>query len=381
MNRPLRIAHVITGLNVGGAENALCKLVENIDRTRFESNVVSLLPEGVLGERIRRAGGGVDVLGMRRGVPSPVAFLRLVGLLKRTQPDLVQTWLYHADLVGGLAGAWLGLPVLWNIRNSDLTPEVNGLLTRGVVRVCARLSRRLPAAIVCCAERAREIHERIGYDGSKMLVIPNGFDTAALRPDAAAGAAFRREVGVPEEAFLVGVIARFDPQKDHRGFFAAVQRLTEKNGERPYFVLCGDGMTRENTALSEMIPQSFRDRTFLLGRRMDLPKVYASLDLSVLPSRSGEAFPNVVGEAMACGVPCVVTDVGDAARIVGDTGVVVPPRDPAALAGGMRRIMGMSRDARRALGAHARERVCCEYDIEVMTKRYEALYARWFQRD
>ncbi|MDR1471242.1 MAG: glycosyltransferase [Synergistaceae bacterium] len=369
----IRLAHIITGLNVGGAENALCKLVENIDREKFECSVLSLLPDGALAGRIKNAGADVFTLNMKRGQPRLSSFIRMVSRLRKIRPDIVQTWMYHADLMGGIAGRILGVPVVWNIRHSNIDPMVNKLSTRLIVKLCAKMSGFIPARIAGCAVSGLDAHTALGYAAEEMVQIPNGFDTGVFRPDEAARFSFRAELGILPEARLVGVIARFDPQKDHGNFFKAAACLSEKHCD-VRFVLCGDRITPDNPILAGMIDAALEGKVFLLGRRMDVPRILAALDVSVLPSMSGEAFPNVVGESMSCGAPCVVTDVGDSARIVGDTGIVVPPRDPAALASGICSLLEMPRRERENLGARARQRIIDEYEIGAVTKMYENLY-------
>jgi glycosyltransferase involved in cell wall biosynthesis len=230
----------------------------------------------------------------------------------------------------------------------------------------------IPAGIVGCSFRGIEAHSAMGYAAEKMTRIPNGFDTEVFHPDEAARLSFRDELGVPPETPLAGVIARFDPLKDHGNFFKAAGELSRKRGDIR-FVLCGDEVTPDNLALIGMIDEALRGRVFLLGRRMDVSRILAALDISVLPS-SREAFPNVVGESMSCGTPCVVTDVGDSSLIVGDAGIAVPPRDPAALASGMAALLDMPRSERKKLGIRARQKIVDEYDIRTVTEKYENLY-------
>jgi glycosyltransferase involved in cell wall biosynthesis len=368
----IKLAHVITGLNVGGAENALCKLLENIDREKFECSVLSLLPGGALSDRVKKAGADVFSMDMKRGRPSLRACVSMISRLRKIKPDIVQTWMHHADLMGGLAGKILGAPVVWNIRYSGIDPAIDSASTRLAVKLCAMMSGFIPSRIVGCSIRGLEAHSAMGYTAEKMIRIPNGFDTEIFHPDEAARLSFREELGVPPETPLVGVIARFDPLKDHGNFFKAAGELSKKRSDIR-FVLCGDEVTSDNLALIGMIDEILSNRVFLLGRRMDVPRILAALDISVLPS-SKEAFPNVVGESMSCGTPCVVTDVGDSPLIVGDTGITVPPRDSAALASGIAAILNMHRSERKKLGIRGRQKIIDEYDIKAVTEKYENLY-------
>ena len=327
----MKIVHVITSTHTGGAEMMLLKLLSTLDREIYDPLVISLVSIGPIGEQIRSLGITVHCFGMRRGIPDIRVVWWLARLLRRERPGLIQTWMYHADLIGGLAaGLAGGIPVVWGIRMGTIFPEQFKRTTIWTARACAGLSRRLPARIVCCSEASRVVHTRMGYAADRMLVIPNGFDLGAFRPDPAAGPTLRRELGIPAPAPLIGLVARFHPQKDHATFFAAARRL-HRTYPDAHFILCGDGISWENLELAAEADQAgLRGCCHLLGRRSDMPFIQAALDFASSSSSTGEGFPNVLGEAMACGVPCAVTDVGDSALIVGDTGRVVPSRDPEA---------------------------------------------------
>ena len=371
-----RMLFVITNLNVGGAEGMLYKLLSKLDRARFEPEVVTLIGPGPIGQQIEALGIRVRVLGMRRGVPDPSAVVQLASWIRKDRPDLIQTWMYHADLVGGLASKLSsGCPVAWGIRQSDLAPNGSKYLTRMTAKMCARLSHWVPTRIVCCSEAAREVHMALGYAADKMLVIPNGMDLSMFRPNPEAASAVRAELHIPADAPIVGLAARFHAQKDHRGFVRAAGRL---HADHPdvHFVLCGNEVTWTNAQLVRWIDEAgIRHVSRLLGRRDDVPRLTAAFTLSTTASSFGEGFPNVVGEAMACGVPCVVTDVGDSARIVGETGRVVPPNNPAALAAAWRDIIDLDQEAKQRLGRAARQRIRDHFDLPSIVTRYENLYA------
>jgi glycosyltransferase involved in cell wall biosynthesis len=375
-NKPLSILYVITGLFQGGAELMLYRLLSRLDRTRFTPQVISLLDHGPIGRKIQALGIPVRSLGMKRGIPNPAVVLRLARWLRQDPPDMMQTWMYHADLVGGLAARLVGnIPVAWGIRHSDLSSETSSRLTRLTVKTCALLSQWLPDRIVCCSEASRQVHTVLGYAAEKMVVIPNGYDVETFRPNSGARASVRKGLAVSEDAPVIGMVARFDPQKDHRTFIRAAQLL---HRDRPdaYFLLCGNEVTWENQELARWIDEAgLRTRCHLLGRRDDdIPNLTAALDIASLSSAYGEGFPNVVSEAMSCGVPCVVTDVGDAALIVGQTGIVVPPRNPEALAAAWRTMLEMGREGRRHMGIAARQRIRERFDIAEVVGRYEHLF-------
>jgi len=370
----VKIVHVITGLGTGGAENMLANLVVGTDRSAFESLVVSLLPPGPLASRMAEAGVRVESLGMRRGVPGPRSLLRLTRLLRAERPDVVQTWLYHADLLGLLAAGLARVgPVAWNLRCSDMDFATTGRLTRWVVALNARLSGR-PAVVLANSARAVDVHRDLGYRPRRFEVIPNGFDTARFRPDIEARAALRGELGIDPDAPVAGMIARYDPQKDFHTLLAALA-LVRREHPGLRVVLCGDGVEPGNRALAgDVRDHGLEDAVLLLGRRADPERVHAALDVAVLSSAFGEGMPSVMGEAMACGVPCAATDVGDTAAVIGGTGRVVPPRDPDALARAVSGLLSLPAGQRLDLSRAARARIEEQYSLPGIIARYEGLY-------
>jgi glycosyltransferase involved in cell wall biosynthesis len=368
----IRVLHVITGLGVGGAEAMLAKLVARMDRTRFESMVVSITDRGVLGDTIEQGGTPVAVLGMPRGVPDPRGFFRLRTLVRKWRPDIIQSWMYHADVLTALTCRSSHIPFLWNIRCSEVDMRDYSVLAALTLRVAARLS-RWAKGIVVNSIAGRDYHQCIGFDARAWHFIPNGFDLQRFHPDAAARAALRDSVGVADDVWLVGIVARFDPMKDHATFFAAASAVAERTGA--HFVLAGDELTAPNEALRRLYARpELEGRVHLLGYRQDVEHVMAALDLFVLSSAYGEGFPNVLGEALACGVVCVTTDVGDAGAVVGDCGIVVPPRDPAALAEGIVKMLSLSAHERAELSRRSRDRMAREFSIDAVVARYEELY-------
>lgn len=370
----IRLALIITGLSTGGAQAMLLKLLQKIDRSRFAPMVISLTTTGEIGPHIDALETPVHALGMKPGTPSPIKFLRLVRLLLQLKPDVVHTWMYHADLLGGLAARFAGIKaVAWGIRHSNLSPNQNKRSTLLVMKICAYVSGWLPQRILTCSERAQSIHVTAGYSADKMVLIPNGFDLSRFQPDAGARDAVRAEIGLAPDTPIVGLVARNDPQKNHPGFIEAAARVHAALPQ-VHFVLAGTGIDRDNKALTALIEKAgLTDLVHLLGRRDDIPRLMASFELLV-SSSSGEAFPNVLGEAMASGVPCVATDVGDSALIVGSTGHIVQPGDAHALSEAIRAILELKPAERCAMGEAARRRVEQMFDIGAVVKRFENLY-------
>lgn len=370
--RPL-ILHV-SSLGGGGAETALFRLVTN-DRA-FRHHVVSLTGLERYGQPLLDAGISVTTLDLPRGRLRLAALSRLWKLMRSEQPYAVQTWMYHSDLIGGLTARMaLQRRVFWNIRHSSLSPSSNNRKTIAIAKGGALLSRLVPSRIICCADSALKTHSQLGYDPKRMIVIPNGYELGELYPDDQASGALRSSLAIPADEPLIGMIARYAPEKDHANLFAALSLLT-RTRDRFTVLLAGENITSQNSTLVSMIERSgLSDRTRLLGPRKDIRALMSALDLHVLSS-SSEGFPNVVAEAMACGALPVVTDAGDAAEIVGGHGWVVPISDPEALAQAMNEALEICQqpDESRRWRERARNRILQTYGIEQMVARYNSVW-------
>ena len=372
----MRVLHIIAGLAQGGAEAVLYRLVSATAR-EINPVVISLTNEGVYAARLRECGARVETLNMPRSRLTLKGTRALGHFITKTQPDVVQTWMYHADLVGGLVARWSGVrSVVWGIRHANLDADKNSFSTRVAARACAILSSRVPAVIACCSEQAARVHQARGYHADKFTIIPNGYDLTHFRPDEGARIRIRREWKIAPDQTLLGLVARWDPQKDHSNLLHALALLAQK-GLDFRCALVGTNMDRENPMLSRLIGQfDLGAKIVLTGPRNDVPDVMNALDLHVLSS-VGEAFPNTVAEAMACGTPCVVTDVGDAALIVGDTGWVAPPQNPNALAERIEQgLAALRREQREKLGQRCRTRIVENFSLEKMVEAYRAIWER-----
>lgn len=365
----LKVLHVITGLANGGAEGVLFRLAA-ATRERVEHAVVSLRDDGVYGERLRDLGIPVGALGMQTPAGAVLGLPRLWREVRRMRPDVVQTWMYHADLVGGGAARLAGCRnVVWGIRHSTLDGEKR--TTRWVAKVCACLSGGIPRAIVCNSEVAVRLHQEMGYRADRFRIIFNGVDLARFRPDPEARRRMRAAWGAASDETLIGMVGRWHRLKDHGTWLAALRILREQGGTWRG-VLVGPGMDGGNEGLRALIESNgLADHVVLAGALDDIPAVMNALDLHVLSSGGGEAFPNVVAEAMACGTPCVVTEVGDAGRIVGDAGWRVPPRRPDRLAEAIREAQrALQAEGWERLGARCRERMEAHFGLERMVEGF-----------
>jgi len=341
----------------------------------FHNTVLSLTNIDPIGERLKKAGIRVDSLGMSRGVPNPFSFLKLLSLIGKIDPDIIQTWMFHADLIGGIAGRISGIsPILWNIRSSPLDVSTTKKTTLWTVKACSKLSHYVPDVIVGASRTAQLEFARTGYDLYKIVFIPNGIDTDEFKPDPKAQRRLKRKLDIPDDSLLIGLVARYDPQKDHNNFIESARRLHSRFSE-VHFILCGDRVSWENRELADRITKTgIQERFHLLGRCDEITLIMASLDIATITSAYGEAFPNVIAEAMASGVPCVATDVGDTHLIVGNTGRIVPPGDSSLFSEALFEISKMDDTERRMLGGQGRARIKTEFSLSAMVSRYETLY-------
>ena len=372
----IKVMHIITTLGPAGAENMLCRIAAGMDATRFENEVVSLTGILDLAGKMNSLGVRVRTLAMKKSIPNPLLVMRLANWIRESKPDVIHTWMYHANLIGTLAAQLAGnVPVIWAIHHNAFDPRVDKRRTMLVNRACALLSRKFAARIVFCSEASLRTHKELSYAAEKLEVIPNGFDLEEVKPDPTAHESLRRELGIPANAIVIGLAARFHPHKDHRNFVQAAERLHKRMPD-VHFLLFGMGVTWGNAQLVEWIEAAgIRERCHLLGLRQDLSRLFSGMDIATTASRS-EAFPIVVGEAMASGTPCVVTDVGDSALIVENTGSVVPPEDPHALAEAWRSLIEAGPAVRRRLGIAARERVQLHFQLPAIVERYQKIYTQ-----
>lgn len=369
---PPKVLHIITGLNDGGAEAVLYRLVTR-DRDHTHA-VISLSGAGKYRPLLQEAGVAVDTLDLSPSRPSPAKLARLVQLVKHHDPDIVQTWMYHGDLLGGVAARLAGKRrIVWGLHNTTLDRHGTKWTTRQILRLNASLSRHIPARIASCSEKGVRVHADAGYAADKLVVVHNGYDIDAFCPDPEARSRIRSAFGIAEDEILLGCVARFDRQKDHANLLAAFRRVL-KSTPSARLLLVGTGMTPDNAALAELVTENnVGDRTVLCGQRPDIPAIMNGIDIHVLASAFGEAFPNVVCEAMSCGTICVATDVGDTGVIVGDAGHICPPSDPGLLAAA---ISAAIRDLKKdGIAKDSRNRIERLFSIDRMVRTYAAIWA------
>lgn len=371
------LLHVITALNVGGAETVLARLLgqDNADRAGIDQCVLSLMAPGPAGARIAAGGTPLETLSMRQGLVTPGAALRLIRVSRRLRPDLIMGWMHHGQLASWLAARSVqpAIPLIWNVRHSldDIRDEKWS--SRKVLQLGAALSKR-PAAIIYNSHAARAQYEALGYASCHSRVIPNGFDCDQYRPDPGARQRIRELFDIDGKAVLVGMVARAHPMKHPDNLVEAVCRARSA-GADIHLIIVGQGMASPDAAHSRTLASRLpRDRYTLVEGRADVAAWLGGLDILALPSAWGEGFPNIIGEAMACGVPCIATDVGDSRRIIADTGLVVPPRDAEALARALLELVAAGPEGRHRLGQAARARIIACYALRDIAAQYAALY-------
>ena len=372
----MKIVHVINGLANGGAEGVLYRLCKHDNRCQHI--IISMMDEGKYGPLLKDMGIEVYCLNMPQGCLSISGLWQLFKLICNNKPDVVQTWMYHADLIGGVVAKLADVNhIFWNVRHTNLEPGKSKRSTIWVAKVCAVISGWVPRKIVYCAHKAKAVHEAMGYKKGKAEIIANGFDLAQLSIDIAAKATFRSELGLNDDVSLIGMVGHYHPMKDHVNLIKALCLVKKENYNFKLVLIGRDLNTKNQTLLNLIRDNRLTENVILLGNRNDIPTVMNGLDLHILSS-SSEAFPNVVAEAMACGTPCVVTDVGDAALIVGESGCIVPPKEPQSLANSIMQALQEKQINQQAwlLRKEAcRNRIVDNFSMEKMIEGYRRV---WF---
>lgn len=437
-----RVLHVITTLDRGGAETFLTRLLKRMDRTAFPSAVICLSDGGVLAQNIRQMGIPLLMAGIRKGrtssspvssasssspsspdfntspasaysasctdIFSPVSgLLRMILFAGRFKPHVIQTWMYHADLAGTLLASTLsplkkGPALAWNIRQSSLEPSVNSSSSLYAARICSALSSLCPDAIISCSGIGAMNHARFGYDSSKMILLSNGFDCGEFNSHNQNRRKVRAELGLSQHDFVMGFLARWDPNKDHHTLLQAMAKLMKKvvheNAAEqnlvkaeptpgtavqtpgtavhtPKLVLAGRGMNSSNIVLTKMLQQTGTlENVILLDEVASPASILDAMDCYVSSSRF-EGFPNSLGEAMTASLPCIATQAGDSALLLGETGICLPPSDPERLSAAMHRIFSMSGEKRRIMGSSARRRILDCFSMKRVAATYSTVYA------
>ena len=367
----IKIMHITSGLGVGGAEAILIDVLKHSDNQKICNYVVCL---GSPAERFDINSfemSQITYLGIEKSILSLLSgFRALRNLLREHQPNLVHTWMYHADLIGGIAAYTLGYKVIWGIFSGNLEKKFYKSRTRLVIRICTILSRVIPDRIISCSQRGIRTHADVGYPASKMTFVPIGFDVERYRCDSDKRKEFRGAYNISEQTFVVGMAARFDPQKDYETLLSAMSKVRNEICQVELIVVGGYGISTKDSGISRLIDKyDLGNITKILGYVSSIESYYNGLDLFVLTSH-GEGFPRVLGEAMASGTPCIGTNVGDISEIIGDTGFLVDRNDPENLARLIVKFHLLSPEEKFQYSQKARERIRTMYSIDRMIKEY-----------
>jgi glycosyltransferase involved in cell wall biosynthesis len=369
-----RIAHIISGLTVGGAERALSALLGGGLKERFESLVLSLDGGGKMATIIRETGTEVVTLNIGHGRNYLTAVPELLRVIKHFEPQIIQGWMYHGNLAATVASSFMPREtrLAWNVRQTLYDLSLEKPLTRWVIRANRMLSGR-PEMLLYNSSMARQQHERFGFSAKRAALIPNGIDLDGFSFSESLRTARRSELAFPKDSVVIGHVARLHPMKDHQRFLRVGESIAARH-PNVHFLLIGRNVTWDSELLAPIRGSKFAQRVVALGERSDVKQLYSAMDLLCSTSAWGEGFPNVLGEAMASGLPCVTTDVGDSAVVAGHAGIVVPPKDDDALLAALLKLVDMSPDERRDLGARGRAHIRSNFSIGAIVKQYSAAY-------
>ena len=371
----MKVLHVIIGLGNGGAEGVLTRLCLNSFKTEHE--VISLTGLGFYGHTLIASGIKVHCLDIGYSPRTWINIFKIIGILKKNKESVVQTWMYHADLVGGVIAKIIGIKkIYWCIRHSELKPETTKKTTILIAKICALLSFVIPSKIICCSKKALKTHENIGYCSSKMIYVPNGYDLKLFYPDSNKRKEIRQELSIEEDVFLIGNVGRYHPDKDHENLLKSLFFL-KKMDCKFVCILVGSGLNDPN--LIECIQKNYLEDVIIsYGVNNNIPLILNGLDLFVLSSKT-EGFPNTLAEAMSSQINCVTTDVGDAALILNHDDCVVEAEQPQKLANAIFNMINECNNkpdlwtARKKLN---RTRIKENFSIESMVNEYENI---WYQ--
>lgn len=380
-----KILHIITGLNIGGAELMLLRLITHpILKEDFEFLVLSLSDLGPIADNLQKAGIQVKALNLNKSFKDIFKLNKFFQILNTFKPEIIHCWMYHANLFGCFSKLFFKkIPLLWSIHNTTFDFQTVKTTTVLISKISAFLSSLLPDQIICCAQSSIQSHSQDGYCQNKMLFIPNGTDTNLFKKNPLAKEKICAELNINSTELLIGLIARYDPQKDHKTFIEAAKQIIDKckNSSKiiPKFILCGKDINWFNKNLQQQIG-SYNRYFHLIGLRQDIPDILSSLDIYISSSYR-EAFPLILGEAMACELPCIATDVGDSQLIINSCGWIISPQNPKLLANTVLEVLEKNQFELSQIGRKARERIIQEFSLENMAKLYKQLYTNNYSKN
>lgn len=366
----MHVLHIITSLYDGGAEGVLYRLCCNDKNNKHI--IVSLRDQGKYGKLLSKHGIKTYSLNMQPGKFSFKALFKLIKIIRIEEAEIVQTWLYHSDFFGSIAARLAGVRnLVWNIRHSNFNKDNTKKSLKILVKILAGLSYFLPKKIIICSKKSIKIHKEFGYDEKKIVYVANGYDLNEFKPNPIQKFNFRKKYNFKNNLPIFGNVARYHPQKDHKNLLEALHFLKR---DKFFFkcILVGHRINKKNKILNNLVKKlKLENEIIFLGQQKNINQIMNGIDIHILSSKYGEAFPNVVGEAMASGTPCVVTDVGDSSLIIDKTGWVVQPNNPKKLASSLKLSISYI-NTNRWLGIckSARKRIYNKFSIKNMIKNY-----------
>ena len=366
--------HIITSLNIGGAESMLHRLIKFKPELIDSTIVVSLTDDGKIGLMLKDMGVTVISLEMHNWFSILSVIFKLKKIIQKEKPKIIHTWMYHANLLGGIAALMANNKnIIWSIRRSNLKYS-ESISTFFVMKIGALLSNIIPRKIVSVAESGVKNHEKYGYKKNKMIVIPNGFDLIKLKRDLLQRKIIRRKLDIFDDQLIIGSVGRFHDSKDYESLVASAPAVIRKFKNIKYMLIGRDIDSKNFTLMNWIAKTGYSSHFLLLGEINDVAKYMSAMDIFCLSSIT-EGFPNVVGEAMSMALPCVVTDVGDIKKLVGDTAIIVEPSNKQMLSQGLCEMLSHNTVKRNKIGLKGRQKVEGEFPLSLICKKYYDLYA------
>ena len=366
--------HIITSLNIGGAESMLHRLIKFKPELIDSTIVVSLTDDGKIGLMLKDMGVTVISLEMHNWFSILSVIFKLKKIIQKEKPKIIHTWMYHANLLGGIAALMANNKnIIWSIRRSNLKYS-ESISTFFVMKIGALLSNIIPRKIVSVAESGVKNHEKYGYKKNKMIVIPNGFDLIKLKRDLLQRKIIRRKLDIFDDQLIIGSVGRFHDSKDYESLVASAPAVIRKFKNIKYMLIGRDIDSKNFTLMNWIAKTGYSSHFLLLGEINDVAKYMSAMDIFCLSSIT-EGFPNVVGEAMSMALPCVVTDVGDIKKLVGDTAIIVEPSNKQMLSQGLCEMLSHNTVKRNKIGLKGRQKVEEEFPLSLICKKYYDLYA------
>lgn len=363
-----KILFIAPDVDSGGAENILFNIVKmNNSKDVF---IISLTKGGYYGEKLRKEGYKLYALNMKKNIFIFLKVFKLLFMIITLNPKIVHTWLYHSNLIGGILAWFVGIKkIYWSIHHDF---EYSDFLTMIEMKILGLMSYFVPNKIIYCSEASKNNHIKNGYNKEYSQIILNGVSTKDYKPNKSFRNEIRNKLNIGDNCFLIGNISRYHPLKDHDNLLKALFIL-DKYDINFKCILVGKGLSIQNQDLVDKINSyQLMDKIILYGKSFKISKIINAFDLNILSSKK-ESSPLVLLESMASGVPCITTDVGDARKIVSDTGWIVEPSNHRALANCMINIFD-DKSIIKNKSSLAIQRIKEFYSIEKMKLNYKKIY-------